>query len=167
MMSTPPKPKVPRIPEMAGATSSPVDLTGSAVSVTLPIQEPTGPASLMAEGLADWAPRRVFLNIDKIIGEMGSPPFYVYLNLPSNDKPESHPELFAGDLPMFGLLEASISDETHSPNGLYAQLDVSNLYAGLALMDSWDPRSLRVTFVPKYPGHLPPVRIGRVSLYFA
>jgi tyrosinase len=166
-MSTPPNPKVPRIPELVGATSSPIQLGGSPTQVAIRVQEPTGPASEMVEALADWAPRRVFLNIEKIISEAGAPPFFVYLNVPPGDNPIAHPELFAGDLPMFGLREVSISDEAHTPNGLYTQLDVTNLYRRLSLLDNWDPKNLRVTFVPKFPGNLPPIQVGRVSLYFA
>jgi tyrosinase len=166
-VSTPPDPIAPRIPELAGATSSPFTLAGAPITIDLPIQEPTGPASLTDEELEGWAPRRVFLNVERMIGEMGSPPYGVYLNVPPGETPLQHPELLAGNLAMFGLRESSISDEKHTPNGLYTQLEVTNLYAGLPLLANWNPKMLHVTFVPKYPGNLPPVRVGRLSLYFA
>ena len=166
-MSLQPEPKLPRVPELVGATGNSFQLTGVPTHIDLPVQEPTGPAALEPEELANWAPPRVFLNLERMIGELGAPPFSVYLNLPPGENSESHPELLAGDLPMFGLREASISDERHTPNGLYTQLDITGVYSRLALMDNWNPRNLRVTFVPKYPGKLPPVKVGRMSLYFA
>ena len=176
-MSTPPNPegqqpeapqrKVPRIPELAGATSAPFQLSGPVTQVAIAVQEPTGPASAGAEELANWEPRRVFLNIEQVLCETGSPPIEVYLNVPANDKPQEHPELRAGSLPMFGLREASIADERHSPTGLDAQLEVTRLYARLALMNNFDPARLHVSFVPRHGGNPPPVRVGRVSLYFA
>jgi tyrosinase len=165
-MSTPPNAKVPRVPELVGAMG-PFKLTGSPTHVTLPVQEPSGPGSVMAEGLADWAPRRVFLNLEKLVSEKGAPPFFVYLNVPPGDNPKAHPELFAGDLPMFGLREASITDEYHSGEGLYEQLEITKVYNRLSLMDDWDPKNLRVTFVPKYERDLPPIHVERMSLYFA
>jgi tyrosinase len=166
-MSTPRDAEVPRIPELVGATSSPFRLHGPLMNVSLAVEEPSGPASRRAAELANWAPRRVFLNIEKMLSENGAPPVYVYLNLPPLDSPAAHPELFAGELPMFGLREASVSDASHTPTGLYEQLDITALYARLALMKDWDPRNLRITFAPRYGGNLPPLHIDRVSLYFA
>ena len=146
-MSTPDDAQVPRIPEMVGATSAPLVLRGPQMTVTIPIEEPSGPASPGAGRSARWAPLRVFLNFEKILGENGSPPLDVYLNLPPLDEPVRHPELLAGELPMFGLREASISDESHTPTGLDEQLEITALYAGLVLVHGWNRRELRVTFV--------------------
>ena len=165
-MTMPDDAEVPRIPEMVGATSAPLVLRGPQMTVTITIEEPSGPASPGAAEIARWAPLRVFLNFEKVLGENGSPPLDVYLNLPPLDDPARHPELLAGQLPMFGLREASISDESHTPTGLDEQLEITALYASLALVHGWDRRELRVTFVSGYGGNLPPVQIGRVSVYF-
>ena len=165
-MSTPGDAEVPRIPEMVGATSGPFVLRDLQMTVTIPIEEPSGPAAPGAEEMARWAPPRVFLNFEKILSETGSPPLYVYLNLPPLDEPAAHPELLAGDLPLFGLRESSISDENHTPSGLDEQLEITALYARLALVHGWNRRELRVTFVSRFGHSLPPVQIGRVSVYF-
>ncbi len=166
-MATPPDAKVPRIPELVGAVSE-FQLTGAPVTVlTIPLQEPSGPASEMAEGLADWAPRRIFLNMEKMLAEQGAPPYSVYVNVPPGDNPEAYPELLAGELPMFGLREASITDERHRPTGLYTQVELTRVYNYLLLIKKWDPKSLRLTLVPKYPGPFPPIQVGRISLYYA
>jgi tyrosinase len=166
-MASTPNPQVPRISELVGATSAPFQLTGLRTQVTIPMQEPTGPASREMEELANWEPRRVILNFEKITGGEGIPTFDVYLNVPPGETPQKHPELYAGPLPMFGLYEASISDEFHTPSGLYKNLEVTSLFARLSLQKDWDPKNLRVTLVPRSPGLLPPVSVGRASLVFA
>jgi tyrosinase len=151
---------------MVGATDS-FQLSGSPTEVVMSVQEPGGPASAMAEDLADWEPRRIFLNIEKILGVNGAPPFYVYVNVPRGDNPEAHPDLYVGELPMFGLREASYVDERHSGEGLAQQLEITGLYNRLSLRDDWDPKTLRFLFVPKYPGDMPPVSVERMTLYFS
>jgi tyrosinase len=165
-MGMPPNPQVPRIPEMVGATSAPFELASAAKQVSIPLQAPTGPSSRDAESLANWAPRRVVLNFEKIIGAQGGSTYDVYLNLPPGESPQKHPELYAGSIPMFGLRESSISDDFHTPGGLYKRLEVTNLYARLALQKDWNPTMLRITFVPTDPIPVPSISVGRASLYF-
>jgi hypothetical protein len=166
-MSTPPNPKVPRIPELVAATSAPFYL-GAGAQISLAIQKPTGPARAGTTDIDEHLlPRRVFLNIENITSREWSPVYDVYLNVPPNEPPGEHPELYAGPLPMFGLVEASREAERHSGNGLYEQLDITGLFARLALLPGWDPQSLRVAFVPRKPGGSPTVQVGRVSLYLS
>ena len=163
---TPPNPQVPRIPELVGATSAPFELGGAATQITIRVQEPTGPASREAEGLADWAPRRVMLNLEKMIGKQGGSTYDVYLNLPWGEAPQKHPELYAGPIPMFGLRESSISDEYHTPSGLYKRIELTEVYVRLLLQKDFDPGTLRITFVPTDPLPVPTVLVGRASVYF-
>jgi len=165
-MEMSPNQQVPRVPELVGATSAPFELAGSVKEIFIPIHAPTGPASREAEDLANWAPRRVVLNFEKMIGTQGGSTYGVYLNVPPADAPQQHPELYAGSIPMFGLRESSISDEFHTPSGLYKRLEVTTLFAWLALQEDWDPRNLRVTFVPTDPVPVPTVWVGRASVYF-
>jgi tyrosinase len=112
-------------------------------------------------------PKRIFLNIENIISSEWSAPYDVYLNLPPNEQPEKHPELYAGPLPMFGLREASRADGKHPPDGLFEQLDITKQYAYLAALPGWDAKSLRVSFVPRNREAKANLKVGRVSLYFA
>jgi hypothetical protein len=166
-MSTPPNPKVPRIPELVAATSAPFYL-GGGVQISLGIQKPTGPARPEKTDLDEHLlPRRIFLNIENITSKEWSPAYDVYLNVPPDESPEKHPELYAGPLPMFGLVEASRDAVRHPGNGLYEQLDITSLLARLVVLPGWDPQILRVTFVPRKHGGAPSVQVGRVSLYLS
>lgn len=166
-MPVPPDAELPRIPELVGATSRSFQVSGRVTSIELEVTEPSGPASRHAEHPTSGAPLRIFLNMERMRSPVGSPPVLVYLNVPAPDSPAQHPELLAGELPMFGLLEASISDESHVPTGLDAQLEITSIYPVLAAREGFDPNKLRVTFVSRYGGSLPVIEIGRVSLYFA
>jgi len=162
-----------RIPEMVGATETPVHLTGDVATTNLSVRPPTGPAR---PGLLPYAAGRAHLNIENVTGE-GAPTSYgVYLNLPKDAKPEEHPELFAGILPMFGVAEASKPDTDHAGDGLHYALDISDLVRRLQGTGDWNPANLRVTFVPRRRS-LPheeadetqppdPIHVGRVSLYY-
>jgi tyrosinase len=122
---------------------------------------------LNAASVEDLWQRRIFLNTENIRSKKRSAPFDVYLNLPPSERPEEHPELHAGSLPMFGLVEASRDEGGHADNGLYEQFDITALYARLPLLDGWDPHSLTVTFIPRNLAAAPDIEVGRVSLYFA
>lgn len=160
----PRQPKIPRIPELVGATSNAINLGNGTTHTSFAMQAPTGPARLNVDEIANWMPRRVFLNIENMTSKARAPDYDVYLNLPPNDAPEKHPELRADRVPMFGLVEASTPDETHPANGLYCTLDVTDLYARLAALPGWDARNLRVTFVPTGSGYAADIRVSRVSL---
>jgi hypothetical protein len=165
-MPIPQNPKTPRVPELVAATNAPFSLTSATANISLAVREPTGPGRAVVAEIADLMPRSVFLNVENMTSEESSGPYDVYLNLPPNDPPEKHPELHAGTLPMFGLFEASRADDKHPPNGLFAQLNITNLYGALTASPEWDPGNLRVSFVPRYPNG-PKVRVGRVSVYYA
>lgn len=152
-------PQAPPIPEMIGATTAPFNLNKGMSHVTLAMHAPTGPAFQRA----DRTPIRVFLKFENITASVRAPAFDIYLNLP-DDAPEKHPELQAGALPMFGLVEASRSSERHPDNGLSYTQDVTNLFIRLATTPSWDPTKLRVTFVPRPWNDTIQVQVGRVSL---
>ena len=147
------------IPEMIGATAAPFSLGKGLTHVSLAMQSPSGPAFQRA----DRTPIRVFLKFENIKANVRAPAFDVYLNLP-DDAPEKHPELQAGVLPMFGLVEASTSTERHPNDGLTYSQDVTNLFIRLATTRSWDPTKLRITFVPRAWDGPIEVQVGRVSL---
>ncbi len=87
--------------------------------------------------------------------------------MPAGDAPEQHPELRAGNLGMFGLVESSDPNGEHGGSGMTFSLDVTDLFARLAARKDWDSHNLRVTFVPAaWDAPVPKVQVGRVSLYF-
>jgi len=165
----------PAVPEMVGATTDLV-LTDAATRARVPVSAPTGPQLAAAGG----APTRMYLNVENITGKAGSQRYALYLNVPENQDPKSHPELLAGVLPMFGLKESSRSDGDHPGSGLQYTFEISRVANVLKSRNDWDPQELRVVFVPydteedpsgpmlaAAPAPTPPVRVGRVSLYVA
>jgi tyrosinase len=139
------------------------------------ITQPTGP---VLESLEAGAPTERYLNIENITGE-GEPKSYrVYVNVPAGDDAESHPELLAGTLPMFGLQESSRASERHAGNGLHYVLRVGDIVKRLQARNDWDDAAVRLTFVPVRRGEeapsplesneaASPIRVGRISLHVA
>ena len=166
------------IPEMVGASSAPVTLTGQPADARMVVHPPTGPAR-EARAISD-APRKIYLNIENVTGSGRVRRYSVYLNVPAGSDPANHAELYAGDLPMFGVVEASHADERHPGTGLHYRLDVTSIVEALESKGAWDPQNVRVTFAPKPWGSAEKralttadrpsdheIHVGRVSLYYA
>jgi tyrosinase len=163
MQSADPKKNVPAIPEMVGATSSPSMIGPGPSQISLQIHAPTGPAALSAGA----ARRQVSLRLENLTCDRRAPTFDVYLNVPPGGKPENYPELHAGSLGMFGLVESSTGSGNHPATGMTFKFDISELFARLSARQDWDPNVLRLSFVPLlWDAPVPQVRVGRVSLYF-
>jgi hypothetical protein len=161
-VATQPKPKAPPIPELVGATAAPIVLGRGITRASFDIHAPTGPARLRPDGM----PRRVILGVENINSETMPPAFKLYLNLPPNESPERHPELFAGNLPLFGLPDASELRRDHPNNGLGYNLVVTDLYIHLAVARGWDRKTVQLYFVAG-PWDSPfVVTVGRVSMSF-
>lgn len=160
------------IPEMVGATAKPVTLTGLATSASFAVTQPTGPARLSAEAQGETP--RVYLNLENIKGSKHPTSYSVYVNLPPGGNPDNHPELFAGNMPLFGVAEASRSDEQHPGSGLHYAYEVGDIVRTLRDRGDWNPNNVRVTFVPDYEvaarasesGSPATVQVGRISLYY-
>jgi tyrosinase len=160
--------------EMVGASTQPVSLTGQQAVAHIPIQAPTGPAR--ASLTSNAAPGRAYLNIESITGS-GTPERYsVYLNVPEGENPADHPELRAGDLPMFGVVESSRADESHPGGGLHYTLEITKVVRALEARNAWNPNDLHITFVPKRRPAIATaavrpashqISVGRLSLYYA
>ena len=168
--------EIQRIPEMVGATDTQQAITvgQESSSVQFALQAPTGPA-LTLDAADPTAPREVHLNIENITAT-GRPieSYEVYVNVPDGDTPENHPELMAGLIPRFGIFEASRPTLEHAGDGLNYAFDITAVVAGLQKLGKWDPSNIRITFVPHRSEaertaatSTLPIRIGRVSLYFA
>lgn len=150
------------VPEMVGATPSPFRLDKGVVQQSISLRKPTGPAMMASAARS----RRVFLHIEGITSKVRTAPYDVYVNLPQGADPKKHPELFAGRLPMFGLVETSRSDRKHGDNGLHYTLEITELYDRLAAATGEAAEKLRVSFVPTRPESGAGARVGRASVFF-
>jgi hypothetical protein len=154
---------IPPIPDMVGTTSVPFEIGPGTTEISLAMNLPTGPSRLPE----DATQKVVTLQVDNVTGNIRAPSFRVYLNVPTGDTPEQHPELFAGNLGLFGLVESSDPKAEHGGEGMSFWLDVTALFSRLTAMKNWDSRNLRVSFVPvEWDAPVPKVRVGRVSVYF-
>jgi len=160
------------IPEMVGATDKPVTLTGRPASASFTVNPPTGPARTLAAG---GGTPRIYLNVENITGPRHHTSYSVYLNLPPAGEPNNHPELLAGSMPLFGVAQASQASDKHAGSGLHYAFEVSNIVRKLEAKGDWDPKNVRVTFVPDYelartesvgrPQATGAIQVGRISLY--
>ena len=149
-----------RIPEMIGATEGPITLAGGRSDTHLELAPPTGPAAgLEAAGVRP----KVYLNIENITGLRSRVSYEVYLN-----------EISVGEMPLFGLAEATRSASPHGGSGLKYAFDVTRVVQQLQQRNDWDQNHVRVSFVALPPVAAPeaaeeaaasPVRVGRVSVY--
>ena len=159
-------------PEMVGAATEPVTLTGSAQTRSLTLQPPSGPA---LRGAVRPAAGKTYLKIENVKSEKSHVTYEVYVNLPEGADPAEYKEHYAGSMPLFGVMQASRTTERHAANGLGFSLDITQLVNRLKEKNAWDDGNIRVTFVPRrtggtagaaVPGH-DPIQVGRISLYRA
>jgi tyrosinase len=159
-------------PEMVGASDQPIVLTGGEATTRVAVSVPTGPAAL---GVAAEPPT-VHLNVENVTGLESESTYAVYLNVPAGERPEEHPELFAGLVPMFGVPEATRGDANRPGDGLTFSLEITDVVRRLEADGQW-AGEVRVTFVPEgipvarpagaAPATPSPITVGRVSLYYA
>jgi tyrosinase len=155
-------------PEMVGASEDRVPLAAAPSEVEVAVEPPSGPAFMeRAEGAQ---PRKVYLKVENVRGkELAAPGYLVHVNLPPGADPAQYEDRHAGLVSMFGVMEASESDEEHSGSGLTFSFDITGIVQRLQETGDWDPQRLRVTFTPvgasaEQGGD---VNVGRVSLFYA
>jgi tyrosinase len=108
---------------------------------------------------------RLYLALESVRGSAPAPLLEVYVNLPEGADPESHPELHAGSLTLFGLNVASQPDGGHGGNGLGYTLDITDLASRLDKAGNFDPNHLRVTLVPgEQISDDKPITVDRISV---
>jgi len=159
--------------ELVGATEQPVTLTGSRAATSMPVSAPTGPASRTEE--IAGPPPSVYLNVENIEGEANPGLLYgVYVNVPAGEPPDPDGPHFAGTMSFFGIESSTEDDDDReeAPHGLRHVFDITSLVAKLTELGRWDPEHLHVTFSAigvedevASGLDVPPVRIGRVSLF--
>ena len=153
-------------PEMVGASEDSVPLAATPSDVEIPVEAPSGPA--LRESAAGAQPRKVYLKVENVRGkEPGALGYLVYVNLPPGADPTTHEDRRVGQITMFGVREASESDEEHSGGGLTFSFDITGVVQRLEEAGEWDPQRLRVTFTPVGAARGGDVSAGRVSLFYA
>lgn len=155
--------------ELVGATPGSVDLGEASVDVDMPT--PVSPATFARSRGVALAPgggvKRVVLRLENVTSSHPGPMYDVYLNVPKGDAPKQHPDLHVGRAAMFGIAQASRRTAPHGGSGQTFAFNITRLYNRLAAAGAIDPQHLRVSFVPVRADRNAPVRVGRVSLYFA
>jgi tyrosinase len=165
-------------PTLVGATAHPLELTGRADKVAVPID-----AQAHAEALVAAPAPRVILNMEDI--EAGANPgtvYGVYVNLPDGAPPDQAELHHAGNLSFFGIERSLHPRGDEQPHGMRVSLDITDIARAQQARGEWDPAQVEVTFrphglippdvedgeaaEPPAPPTGPPVTVGRVSVYY-
>jgi len=168
--------------KVVGAAEQKVTLTGSTEAI--PVTVDARAREELREASRESDPRRVFLNIEDIEGDVNPGTVYgVYLNLPKDPDEKTLEEHYAGNISFFGIERAQEPrGDEHGHNFRYV-LEIGGLLRSLGGGQQAGDEELDVTFRPlrlKPPkGHPeeeafpaqpeagrqePPIHIGRVSL---
>jgi tyrosinase len=161
--------------ELVGATEDPVELTGGTKRVTLSVGEPSGPARRRGGG----EPERVYLSVEGIEGERQPGVTYaVYVNLPDDADDDAVEGHYVGNVSFFGIERTGRVDTDPAGHGMARSFDITGLVSELRDADRWDPDDVAVTFMPLRRGSRrrrgaaepeeegPPVKVGRIGVYF-
>ncbi|HEX5593794.1 MAG TPA: tyrosinase family protein [Solirubrobacterales bacterium] len=167
--------------KVVGAAEEKVTLTGSTEAVPVTIDDRAKEELQEASRKSD--PRRVFLNIEDIRGEINPGTVYgVYLNLPDDPDEPTLEEHFAGNISFFGIERAREPRGDEHGHSMRYVLEIAGLLRELGGGEYSGDSELDVTFRPlrlkapeghpeeeSFPAHpdgiqRPPIEIGRVSL---
>jgi tyrosinase len=142
----------PRGAEAAVSESMPPRVMGAADDVPLASPEPVTVQMAQSRSAADVGPpARAFLRIEGVTGTTAAALYSVYINVPEGESPEDHPELRAGLLSTFGLVETSRTDDQHDGEGLTTTFDITGLRDRLMADGRWDDARADVRFVTNTP----------------
>jgi hypothetical protein len=169
-------------PELVAATEEPITLAGGSASAKIGV--PDNARKAVSEAAAP-GPKRVLLGLEDIKADVNPGVVYgVYLNVPAEgaDRERHH----VGNLSLFGIEKMNDPDVRHDgAPGFRHVFDATTVAAELSQKGLWDPAAVTVTFEPiellPPPGQeaaweaaearersdVPPIEIGRVSLFVA
>jgi hypothetical protein len=162
-----------RPPELVGTSEGEVALGAAVSTARVRLGRPSGPArELLEESRGLPKDVQVFLRLENVTGtRVHTSGVVVFLNVPPGGRPADFPDRRAGVLPMFGVIETSRRDDTHSGSGQTTTLDITRVARALATSGQWDPAKVDVTFVPipDARGRVQQgdVKVGRVSVFYA
>jgi tyrosinase len=174
LMPTP----TPSEPKIVGATTEKLTLTGSSAAIPVAIDQRARQEVRDASSESD--PRRLFLNLEDIEGEVNPGSVYgIYVDLPADAGEEELAAHHVGNVSFFGIERArNPRDDEHAHN-LRVSVEVGDLLRSLGGGDTWDGEQIEVTLRPltlipaegqaeelaqQAAAEDPPVHIGRVSL---
>lgn len=179
MSGAPTPPQASEPPEMAAATERPLELTGGARSVELTV--PPSTRSLLTS--VTTGARAIYLNVEDIEAEQNPGVVYgVFVNMPSHDPAADRARYHVGNIALFGIEAMNDPDAAHGGvPGFRHTFDITRVVGELSETGRWDPNAITVTFEPITPipppgqedlvgavaeeADVPPVRVGRVSLF--
>jgi tyrosinase len=169
---SPDAPPPPAEPKFVGASEEIVPLEGEPVEVPVEIDPRAREEVLEAADPED--PRRLYLNVEDIVGESNPETVYgIYLNLSPDPDPELLQRRYLGNLSFFGIDKGNAPSGDEHPHGLRVSVEAGPLIRELRDETDWDRERLEVWFRPIMPASTeaepgyerhPPVRIGRISL---
>lgn len=143
--------------ELVGANDGAIKLKSSGARATVKLDSAV--RGTMAASLADASeaklPDRVYLELENVQGDDDS----FILDVSVNQQP-------AGTVGLFGLQQASVTDDEHGGGGLNFVFDITNIVDNLFLDNTLDLDSLDVRIVPNQTvPDTANIKVGRVSVY--
>ena len=167
-------PMAPSQPELVGATLSATRLGDQVAHVSVPtpitphaFHAAAGKGTLPPTAKASQLVQHVSLHLEQVTSSDVAPTYDVFVNVPDNEDPNKHDDLFVGRVAMFGIKQSSDPRGKHGGGGQNFAFDITELYHRLHDQGKIDPKNLKVSFVPVSPIGKPQVTVGRISLYFA
>lgn len=160
-------------PELIGANSNRLVMTGASVSTQVRLDSRMlGQVSRSFAPLANAEtnisePDQIFLNLENIRCDRDGAVIDVYVNLGNDDDPTEHPELLAGSIALFGVRNASSSEQPHGGQGVTEVLDITSVVDRLYLSQQLDDlTNLDVSFISRSElTESENVSVERVSIY--
>lgn len=158
--------------ELLGANDQPLRVGADHAQTEVRLDQAVQQKVAHSFGLAAAAPAaskepdRIFLNLENIRGSNDATVLRIYVNLPKLAKPADHPELLAGTIGLFGVSQASKTDDAHAGSGITHVLDITRIIDELHLAGDLNLDHLNVRVVPRTPlDERSDVTIGRISVY--
>ena len=160
-------------PELIGANSDRVAMMGASASTQVRLDSRMlGQVSRSFEAFTAseanvQEPNRIFLNLENIRCDRDGAVIDVYVNVPSGGDPTEHPELRAGSIALFGVRNASLTDQPHGGQGVTEVLDITHVVDTLYLSGELnDLANLEVSFLSRSAlTEEDNVTVERVSIY--
>lgn len=164
-----------KVTELLGANAQPIKLLGSRIESPVRLDKPgiakvaknLSARNLLTAGNAAPLPEeRVYLNLENIRGNLNAVSLSIYVNLPDGASPDTHPELCAGDIALFGVRVASQIDEGHAGAGLTEVRDITDIVNRLNVNGDLDLDHLHISlFASTDLTPAADISIGRISVY--
>jgi hypothetical protein len=172
-------------PELVGSSERPVELAGEPTSVEVALDRRA--VETRAAGAESAAPGRVYLNVEDVEAERNPDTAYeVFIAVASPGEAPVAPR-YVGNVSFFGIEHLSKGGRTEEgPHGFRRTFDITGAVEELRAQGAWDETRLTVSFRPVWPilpptaeeaaeaidpevaaARAAPVRIGRVSLFYA